>query len=74
LTRHLTTLLPLCLLPTHSLQEQYNTIFECTFLPQQQHGGQEGWLLAAYHSGDVRWEHGAPRPACTFGRHATERA
>jgi hypothetical protein len=59
---------------THSLREQYNTIYDCTFLQppaaaagamQQQH---EGWLLAAYHSGDVRCVH--RMPLC----HAAQRA
>jgi hypothetical protein len=37
-----------------SLQEQYNTIFDCLFVPAAAAGGQEGLLLTAHHSGDVR--------------------
>jgi len=36
------------------MQEQFNTIFHCLFVPADAAGGQEGLLLAAYHSGDVR--------------------
>jgi hypothetical protein len=37
-----------------SLQEQYNTIFDCVFVPVAAAGGQEGLLLTAHESGDVR--------------------
>jgi hypothetical protein len=48
------TALALLLMPLRSLQEQFNTIFDCVFVPAAAAAGQEGLLLTAHHSGHIR--------------------
>jgi hypothetical protein len=45
-----------CLVHLRSLKEHYNTAYDCVFLSAAATDAQQGLLLAAYHSGDIRWE------------------